>query len=179
LDNDTSKDTYEKATFQLAGASGTTTKNLYQATTMDGAGQVTAKNEHIGAALDIDQQDLKGKRSRPPHYEYVVLRNGTDYIYAVGAFGDGNGLKLGTGYAVCEINLPSIKRKYVGTWKRYKPLQDSITHFTNDTTLLDQSDEKSTAGCPLPDALAQVISDPGNGNEPTIIGNMRAMGWEF
>ena len=174
-------DTYQKATFKLFGAFGSLKEDYVPVTSSQNADGtiVENRNEHFGVALGIDQQDLKGKRSRPPHYEYVVLRNGTDYIYAIGVFGDGEGLKLGTGYAVCEINLPSIGRKYVGTWKRYKPIEDTQVHFTDDTTAVIVDDETSTKGCPLPQALAQTISKPSDGVEPDIITNMRAYGWEF
>lgn len=178
-------DTYTKAKFNLKGLkepSGTPyiAKTVYVSKETDATtGDITATHEHVGSVLDLNVEDLKGKRSRPSHYEYVVIKNGSDYVYAVGVFGDGNGLKLGTGYAVCEINLPSIGRKYVGTWKRYKPLADVQVHFTNDTTQKDANDEKSTWGCPLLDALGDKITDPGAGNEPEVIGRMRSYGWEF
>lgn len=178
-------DTYKKAKFNLKGLKEPTgtpyiKKTIYVSKETDATtGDLIATHEHVGSVLDLNVEDLKGKRSRPSHYEYVVIKNGSDYIYAVGVFGDGNGLKLGTGYAVCEINLPSIGRKYVGTWKRYKPLADVQVHFTNDTTLKDQNDEKSTWGCPLLDALGDTISNPGAGKEPDVIGRMRSYGWEF
>jgi len=186
--NDSTMDVYEKAIFQLrAGmakdSSGNDTgKSLYVQETVSGSTKI--QNLHFGSELDIDQQDLKGKRSRPAHYEYVVLRNGTDYIYAIGVFGDGNGLKLGTGYAVCEINLPSIGRKYVGTWKRYKAIEDTITHFTTNDSSIDD-DPKHTPGCCLKEELMSDITagktadGKDDGKEPTVISLMRAVGWEF
>lgn len=181
FDNQKGADTYVKATFRLKGKYGDTKADYKAVENQQGSdgSNTEIRNEHFGVALGIDQQDLKGKRSRPPHYEYVVLRNETDYIYAVGVFGDGEGLKLGTGYAVCEINLPSIGRKYVGTWKRYKPIEDTEVHFTNDTTPIIADDETSTKGCPLPDALSGTINKPADGDEPAVIANMRAFGWEF
>lgn len=184
-------DTFRKATFALKGLTKPADgekfiiKTEYSSSTFDDSGNKIASNEHFGQVLDLSVEDLKGKRSRPSHYEYVVIKNGSDYIYAVGVFGDGNGLKLGTGYAVCEINLPSIGRKYVGTWKRYKPIADVQIHFSNDTTLEDSNDSKSTWCCFLHDDLGKNITagkdKEGNddGKEPEVIGLMRDAGWEF
>ena len=169
-------DSYIKATFPLVGATSNVTLKAYVSSEKVDGKQIS--HEHIGSVLDIGVEDLKGKRSRPVHYEYVVIKNGADYIYALGVFGDGNGLKLGTGYAVCEINLPSAGRKYVGTWKRYKPVCDARVHFTDITDPVHSDDEKSTVGCPLSPNLRANISAE-DGEEPTVISDMRAFGWEF
>ena len=132
---------------------------------------------HLQTACDIDYQDLKGKRSRPNDYQYLVLLNGADYAYFVGCFGDGNGLKKGTGYAVAEIVLKG--HKYVGTWKRYKPASDVQLCFTSSTSL-DETKTK-TLGCYVPegDYLAGTgATDNGSGGL-TVVDTMTKWGWEF
>ena len=70
------------------------------------------KASHIGLQADVDYQDLKGKRSKPVHYQYYVISATNNPSYAIACFGDGNGLKVGTGYAVCEINFTKAGKKY-------------------------------------------------------------------
>ena len=146
--------------------------------------ETDVKIGHFGMLCDINYQELKGKRSRPCNYQYLVMKNASDYVYFLGCFGDGNGLPRGTGYAVCEIVLKG--HKYVGTWKRYKPVsdpsatsdEDSMLCFTTDATALDASDTKSTKGCavPLKSVIDSATSDDGN---LSIIQNMVDYGWEF
>ena len=137
--------------------------------------------KHIQTLCDIDYQDLKGKRSKPNHYQYLVMRNGTDYAYFVGCFGDGNGLKMGTGYAVCEIVSASTGHKYVGTWKRYKPVSaedgnDVPVCFTSkiDTNLQGTKQ----LGCFVPDKNSIETAEDQDG-KLNIIGTMETYGWEF
>lgn len=146
--------------------------------------ETDVKIGHFGNLCDINYQELKGKRSRPCDYQYVVMKNGSDYVYFLGCFGDGNGLPKGTGYAVCEIVLKG--HKYVGTWKRYKPVsdpsdttgEDQMLFFTTDATAVDASDTKSTLGCSIPQksVIDAATSDEGN---LSIIQNMVDVGWEF
>ena len=78
---------------------------------------------HFGKELGINYEDLTGKRMKPVHVQYRVLYGGYKsgiYAYAIGVFGDANGLAAGTGYAVLEIVNPDAGVKYVGTWERYK-----------------------------------------------------------
>lgn len=145
--------------------------------------ETDSKIGHFGLLCDIDWQELKGKRCRPCNYQYVVMRNGSDYAYFLGCFGDGNGLPLGTGYAVCELVLSN--HKYVGTWKRYKPVSDpngagdAIVCFTTDSTPLINGELKSTKGCFIPDDGAiTAMQDDGSGNL-TGLQTMIDAGWEF
>lgn len=146
--------------------------------------ETDVKIGHFGMLCDINYQELKGKRSRPCNYQYLVMKNASDYAYFLGCFGDGNGLPRGTGYAVCEIVLKG--HKYVGTWKRYKPVsdpdsssdEDPMLCFTTDSNPLDASDPKSTKGCavPLKSVIDSAASEDGN---LSIIQNMVDYGWEF
>lgn len=143
-----------------------------------------SKIGHLGMLCDINFQDLKGKRSRPNDYQYLVMKNGSDYVYFIGCFGDGNGLPKGTGYAVCEISLKN--HKYVGTWKRYKPVSDPEAEDAEDQQLIFTSnadhptgmEEKDTYGCYVPtktDIDGAIDSD----GQLNIISKMVTYGWEF
>lgn len=131
---------------------------------------------HIQTLCDVDYQDLKGKRSRPNHYQYLVMKNESDYVYLVGCFGDGNGLKRGTGYAVCEIVLKG--HKYVGTWSRYKPVSDVQICFTSANTTAPNSTK--TVGCYVPDVSTFTdATTSGTTGKLNVIGTMEGYGWEF
>ena len=137
----------------------------------------TEKGAHIQNMLDIDYQDLKGKRSKPVHYQYLALSTNTS-SYVIGCFGNGNGLKAGTGYAVCELNFPLANRKLIGTWKRYKSYNDeggSIA-FTNDDTA--DGDTGKVLDCYVPkyDELKDAATEEAV-NE--IVKSMTGAGWEF
>ena len=137
---------------------------------------------HLGALCDIDYQDLKGKRSRPQDYQYLVMRNGSQYAYFVGCFGDGNGLPKGTGYAVCEIVMAN--HKYVGTWKRYKPINDEDAEddvqikFTSNNEHPEGMEDKDTYGCYVPDK-SDFEGATSTDGKLDIIAKMITYGWEF
>ncbi len=135
--------------------------------------------KHFATLCDIDYQELKGKRSRPHHYQYLVMQNGTDYAYFLGCFGDGVGLKKGTGYAVCEIVSTKTGHKYVGTWKRYKAISNEQICFTSSAALpTGDSDTKHTLGCYVP--LASEIENANDVNgQLDVVASMETRGWEF
>ena len=141
-----------------------------------------SKIGHLGILGDIDYQDLKGKRSRPNDYQYLVMKNGSDYMYLIGCFGDGNGLPKGTGYAVCEIVMKN--HKYVGTWKRYKPVSDPDAAddvqlcFTSNSEHPDGMEDKDTYGCYVP-AKAEIDDATSTDGKLDIIAKMVKYGWEF
>lgn len=145
--------------------------------------EATSVHKHFGSLADIDYQELKGKRSKPNHYQYLVMRNGSDYAYFVGCFGDGNGLKMGTGYAVCEIVANG--HKYVGTWKRYKPVgvpeggEDGKICFSQNTTLpANDTDKKHVIECYVPKATDWASMEVDDA-QLSVIGDMMQYGWEF
>lgn len=86
---------------------------------------VVTNGNHVVRELDVSAYDMMGAKSRPAHYQYRgEMREGTNYLHVVGAFGDGDGLKAGTGYAVIELVNVDAGVKAVGTWERYKPVSD-------------------------------------------------------
>lgn len=59
------------------------------------------------------------------------------YGYAIGVFGDGDGLAKGTGYAILILVDTENKEKIVATWERYSPKSDDVVAFCPYTTGLD------------------------------------------
>lgn len=133
---------------------------------------------HLGVLIDVDYQDLKGKRSKPPHYQYYVLSADKNPSYVVACFGDGNGLKAGTGYAVCELNFTKAQKKYIGTWKRYKSVDDDAGQIQFGSTSAEDAATKLSY-CYIPSAEDFKPEDETGKDEPSIIKNMRKSGWEF
>ncbi len=143
---------------------------------------VPNKVNHLGLQCDVDYQDLKGKRSKPIHYQYYVISATNNPSYVVGCFGDGKGFKPGTGYAVCELNFTKARKKYIGTWKRYKSQNDEAGSIVFNSANVTDSNGKPI-DCFVPSAsdfetTHVPAADSGTG-EPAIIALMRAQGWEF
>jgi len=138
--------------------------------------------EHIGRKVDVDYEDLKGKRSKPIDYQYYVISATNNQSYAIACFGNGgNGLKTGTGYAVCELNFTAAGKKYIGTWKRYKPINDNAGAIVfNSDSQIDDSGRPIDCYIPSATAFATAATTAATGTgEPAIITVMRAQGWEF
>lgn len=138
----------------------------------------TEKGAHIQNMLDIDYQDLKGKRSKPVHYQYLALNTNT-CSYVIGCFGNGNGLKAGTGYAVCELNFPQAGRKLIGTWKRYKSYNDQAgaIAFSHCDTADTTSGKVLDCYVPKYDDLQNAASSASDVDD--IVNSMVGAGWEF
>ena len=151
----------------------------YTATERSQAWDDDNKPYHIGMLVDVDYQDLKGKRSKPVDYQYYVISADSNPSYVIACFGNGDGgLKRGTGYAVCELNYTKYGKKYIGTWKRYKPTDDSVTlEFNTAAGIVD--DAGKPVGCYIPSAADFDVEEASNDGEPALINNMRAAGWEF
>lgn len=137
-----------------------------------------SKCGHLGVLVDIDPQDMVGRRSGPNDYQYLVMRNGRDrdYAYFIGCFGDGNGLPAGTGYAVCEIWSPSTGRKYkyIGIWERYRSIGDTQICFTSSTS----SKDGHSLGCYVPEKSAfDNMTD--KDTLLKIVDAMKKQGWNF
>lgn len=139
---------------------------------------------HIQRLIDVDWQELKGKRSFPSQYEYYVI-SATNYpSYVVACFGDGVGLKAGTGYAVCELNYKN--KKFIGTWSRYKPygIEDEDTkivqqlHFGTTAPSDDNGEKLKYCYVPDPDDFDPTSEDHDDGL-PSEVQNMIKAGWEF
>ena len=137
--------------------------------------------EHVGRAVDVDYEDLKGKRSKPTHYQYYAISPSNNCSYVVACFGDGSGLKAGTGYAVCELNFTKAQKKYIGTWKRYKPVtEDSGSILFGSQAPTDNSEKLSYCYVPSSEAFQIALEDAATGTDkPSLITDMELAGWEF
>lgn len=153
----------------------------------DGQTQGTAQDTghvHFGAQsmLDIDFQDLKGKRSRPIDYFYfkIPCDKQTDSAYVVGCFGAGyGGFAAGTGYAVCEINLVSEGKKYIGTFERYKAKDKAAANTCPYLYLDDQNTDVNGDTVYCPKEITQTERQAGTDGVPSVITTMEGAGWQF
>ena len=90
-----------------------------------GVGDYSVGNDDNGYHIRrlIKESDLQGKLIRPNHVFYACINQGKakttdatestklggDYAYAIGVFGDGNGLPQNSGVATMEVRLGSPK----------------------------------------------------------------------
>ncbi len=143
-------------------------------------------SSHFGNQIDINYQDLTGKRLRPHHFAYRVesgAYNSGAYVYAVGVFGDNMGLPSGTGYAVIEIVNPSVEGKFVGTWKRNKPVSGEAGQIrfasTADAGGRLALDWKQQNVCWIGNASDAGYLSTDSADVATAITALREAGWEF
>lgn len=151
--------------------------------------------QHVFKTLSVTFDDLKANALRPQHIQYIAVvgsNAGDARLFGVGAFGDDVGLPKGTGYAILEFSdpTPTHKRKFIATWKRWKPLNANSRqiHFTwpqgvtvdSHTlalgSLIDPSDVSQCAICPIP--LTTDLFGTQAEYDAAIAG-MKLWGWEF
>ena len=89
---------------------------------------------HLSNFVDVDWQDLIGKRINPSQFQYHLIKGlgAAKYGYAVGIFGDGDGIAKGTGYAILVLVDTAAKVKVIATWERYKPASDDVVMFKSE-----------------------------------------------
>lgn len=140
--------------------------------------------QHVWNRIDVNYSDLTGKKLRPQHIQYVVLKSeGDAYYWVVACLGDGSGLAKGCGYVVAEYNNPNIKRKFVATYENYKPRYASQLKLeANSSTGLGATDIDSLKlnGVIYLPALGTLEDDAGT-TETTYtsaLETMRAYGWQ-
>ena len=176
----TTSDEYAPATYNLSDVAGGATKRTSPVTLSEIKKNDSDKKAcHISNLLDIDYQDLKGNRSKPIHYQYFAISTNTS-SYVVACFGNGEGLKKGTGYAVCELNFPVYGRKLIGTWKRYKSYNDEAgaIAFVHDDT--PDPDVGKVLDCYIPDHTDVDATKITSADDvETLVTTMKNAGWEF
>jgi prepilin-type N-terminal cleavage/methylation domain-containing protein len=160
---------YVPATYSLGSTAGKTVERI------DDDADIV---EHIGRKIDINYEDLKGKRSKPLDYQYIALSDVNNQSYVIACFGDGSGLKAGTGYAVCELNYTKAQKKYIGTWKRYKPVNDAAGAIQFGSTASSNGEELDYCYIPAPTDFDWDAAAAADG-EPDEVKAMRKSGWEF
>jgi prepilin-type N-terminal cleavage/methylation domain-containing protein len=153
-------------------ADGVVTYDLATLTYANGIATTNLDNKvDFAKRIDVDWQDLLGKRMLPSHFTYHLIKGdgASKYGYAFGVFGDGNGLGKGTGYAVLTIVDTDNKTKIVGTWSRYKPVSDAQIRFATTGQVNDEDEY-----CYLPQKTDAFADD-----KSTLISTLTSAGWEF
>jgi prepilin-type N-terminal cleavage/methylation domain-containing protein len=136
--------------------------------------------KHLSDYIDVDWQDLSGRRMTPAHFSYYLIKGGgaIQYGYAIGAFGNGDGLAKGTGYAILVLVDTKSKLKVIATWERYKPVDGA-----NDTQVMFKAESaitpsKADAYCHIPSMGA--FSGKSSINDWTpILTALKQSGWSF
>ena len=133
---------------------------------------------------DVDAQDLTCRRLKPNHVQYRVFGGGCKSdasAYVIGAFGDGNGLAAGTGYADIVIVNPAVgdKCKFIGTWRRYKPNGDEqvVLRTSAESGVADGSQAKDKNVCWLGDPAGYLSTDGATAQK--AIEQLERAGWEL
>lgn len=124
--------------------------------------------------MQLKSDEFVGKKMKPNHFQYCNIgTTGGSYAYAVGIFGDDQGLPQGTGYAVFEAFVKGASAdgvKVVGTWEEYTGLEVTQVNFA----LTSGSDPKYS--CKIPgNILSQTTVAGVNG----LVTSMKSDGWRF
>lgn len=149
---------------------------------------------HLSRYINVTWQDLTGRRLNPSQFRYHIIKGfgAALYGYAIGVFGDGDGLAKGTGYAILNLVDTENKEKIVATWERYSPKSDDVVAFCPSSTGIDP-DEVDQDGkfvnatkCWLPVAADYAKIDNATGKSAlqasdwqTIRENLKLNGWAF
>lgn len=132
-------------------------------------GAEDAGTTHVAKDLEVNTSEGFGKRLRPAHVFYACIRSGgydkasnttTGYAYALGAFGNGDGLKRNTGYAIMEIFFPKVLinnagelgYKMLASWQNYAGLNPSVdaSGDIGDKQVCFAKNSAETGVCTLP-----------------------------
>lgn len=142
-------------------------------------------NDHYVKCVGLDSSSFMGKLARPHHFQYWSPAAGVGdtnvYAYALGCFGDGNGLRAGTGYARLEIWNGHLLRKAVASWQRYSPevWYPTQIYFVSpdENPAADLSTTRKTNYCWVPRKSQITTKDPKVFDE--MLKQLKQAGWEF
>ncbi len=159
-----------------------------------GAGGTTPPGSlvnHFSNHINVNYEDLTGKRVKPKHFQYRVMggayQNGA-YAYVIGVFGDSDGLPSGTGYAVIEIVNPTANAKFVGTWKRNKTVSGTAGQVVimdgaeSGIAANDATDAKTANVCWIGVPQSTYLSTDASTAKQDVadgIAQLKLAGWEF
>ena len=150
--------------------------------------QEDTSSTHLSHIIDVNWQDLLGKRINPSQFRYHVIKGlgAAAYGYAVGIFGDSDGIARGTGYAVLVLVDTTAKVKVIATWERYKPESDEVVSFKVGEIDTPNAKDKY---CHIPTAAAAFgsILDESSGKERSrtakdwddLLDYLKGCGWSF
>lgn len=137
-------------------------------------------SKHLSDYIDVDWQDLSGRRMTPAHFSYYLIKGGGSikYGYALGAFGNGDGLAKGTGYAILVLVDTKCKLKVIATWERYKPVDGA-----DDTQIMFKAEpaitpSKDDAYCHIP-CLTSFNGKDSISDWTSILTALKQSGWSF
>lgn len=154
-------------------------KKALETLAQDGTSTVAEylESAHISNFVDVDWQDLTGKRINPSQFKYHVIKGdgAALYGYAIGIFGDGDGIAKGTGYAILVLNDTANKIKVVATWERYKPATDEVVTFAALAGGTPSTEDKL---CRIP-TLAYISNKTGSADWNTVLSWLKSSGWSF
>ncbi|MGN0853146.1 MAG: type II secretion system protein [Kiritimatiellia bacterium] len=168
---DTSKSEGKARIYKLAKDSGI----------VSGTKTVTEYTEsaHLKHFVDVDWQDLLGKRINPSQFSYHVIKGSgaAKYGYAIGIFGDGDGIAKGTGYAILVLVDTQSQIKVIATWERYKPATDETIQFKASSAISDKGNGNDNY-CRIPD-LALFTGATDASSWSPILDWLKSEGWSF
>lgn len=132
-------------------------------------------DSHISDFIDVDWQDLTGKRINPSQFQYAVIKGdgAAKYGYALGIFGNGEGVAKGTGYAILVLVDTTNKVKIIATWERYKPKADQNVNFK-----MSASGTIGDSECAIPN-LNAITGATTVDSWKTIATRLKTAGWSF
>ncbi len=136
----------------------------------------SGESGHISDFVDVDWQDLMGKRINPSQFSYYLIKGlgAANYGYAIGLFGDGDGIAKGTGYAILVLVDTDKGIKVIATWERYKPVNDKVVMFKAEAA---GAGSKTDEYCHIPDMSAIKGKDKGAWSE--LLTKLKNSGWAF
>ena len=141
---------------------------------------------HISKCVDVTWQDLIGRRLNPSQFRYHVIKGlgAARYGYAIGVFGDGDGLAKGTGYAILVLVDTENKQKLIATWERYSPKSDETVEFWPSEVAPDMDTDGSTDKnkCIIPTEAQINVAEGTQIAKDTwksILGALKEGGWSF
>lgn len=130
---------------------------------------------HLSKTIDVDWQDLMGKRMNPSQFRYHLIKGlgAAKYGYAIGVFGDGDGLAKGTGYAILVLVDTKNKAKVIATWERYKPKDDAVVNFK----AMNAGDPGNDCAIPTASYFESTVTS--KSAWATLLGTLKSNGWSF
>jgi hypothetical protein len=91
-------------------------------------GEQSVEPGHFAEYLGLNLEYFTTQRCRPSHIQYMAPVGGygsKSFAYAIGAFGDGDGLRLGTGVAVLHIHNSALNQDLFVRYVRYRQARDA------------------------------------------------------
>lgn len=101
----------------------------------DGSAREMVYEKNVLQRSDVSIEDILERRLTPRHLQIACLANETNGVqgYAIGTFGNGDGLPFDSGYAVQEIYFPDVDSgesyRLCAVWEKYDKKTQDIFRF--------------------------------------------------